>query len=108
MPPPPPPSAGFSSFRWTTTHSVVSSSPAIDAAFCSAVRVTLVGSITPALIRSSYVSVAALYPKPRSRSEEHTSELQSPVHLVCRLLLEKKNTCNNIHLHCKFRCYLLL
>src|SRR5690348_10971409 len=26
-----------------------------------------------------------------SRSEEHTSELQSPVHLVCRLLLEKKN-----------------
>src|SRR5690348_18214514 len=30
--------------------------------------------------------------KPRNaRSEEHTSELQSPVHLVCRLLLEKKN-----------------
>src|SRR5947208_4934090 len=33
--------------------------------------------------------------RPRSkkqiRSEEHTSELQSPDHLVCRLLLEKKN-----------------
>src|SRR5690348_17459247 len=27
---------------------------------------------------------------PADRSEEHTSELQSPVHLVCRLLLEKK------------------
>src|SRR5690348_17578697 len=27
----------------------------------------------------------------RQRSEEHTSELQSPVHLVCRLLLEKNN-----------------
>src|SRR5258708_27083920 len=27
-----------------------------------------------------------------TRSEEHTSELQSPDHLVCRLLLEKKNT----------------
>src|SRR2546429_5306213 len=27
------------------------------------------------------------------RSEEHTSELQSRLHLVCRLLLEKKNTC---------------
>src|SRR2546429_5190763 len=27
----------------------------------------------------------------RSRSEEHTSELQSRLHLVCRLLLEKKN-----------------
>src|SRR5438552_11488491 len=29
---------------------------------------------------------------PLQRSEEHTSELQSPDHLVCRLLLEKKNT----------------
>src|SRR6266487_6652081 len=36
------------------------------------------------------------YSKPSTpragRSEEHTSELQSPVHLVCRLLLEKKKT----------------
>src|SRR5688500_19136727 len=29
-----------------------------------------------------------------SRSEEHTSELQSPCNLVCRLLLEKKNYLN--------------
>src|SRR5258708_27010013 len=29
-------------------------------------------------------------PGSRQRSEEHTSELQSPDHLVCRLLLEKK------------------
>src|SRR5215813_14474322 len=29
-------------------------------------------------------------PRPRRRSEEHTSELQSRPHLVCRLLLEKK------------------
>src|SRR2546422_6791862 len=29
----------------------------------------------------------------RHRSEEHTSELQSRLHLVCRLLLEKKNKC---------------
>src|SRR6516162_164254 len=29
---------------------------------------------------------------PRHRSEEHTSELQSPCNLVCRLLLEKKKT----------------
>src|SRR5437867_9373653 len=40
-----------------------------------------------------------------SRSEEHTSELQSPYDLVCRLLLEKKkktihnnNTCNKYNL----------
>src|SRR5205807_10232805 len=30
-------------------------------------------------------------PPPPVRSEEHTSELQSPCNLVCRLLLEKKN-----------------
>src|SRR5258708_8973245 len=29
------------------------------------------------------------------RSEEHTSELQSPDHLVCRLLLEKNKDCHN-------------
>src|SRR3712207_7114907 len=33
----------------------------------------------------------------RSRSEEHTSELQSRQYLVCRLLLEKKK--NNYHLY---------
>src|SRR2546429_4016427 len=31
-----------------------------------------------------------------SRSEEHTSELQSRLHLVCRLLLEKKKTIHNL------------
>src|SRR5258708_8297598 len=34
-----------------------------------------------------------------SRSEEHTSELQSPDHLVCRLLLEKKKTPHNPKLY---------
>src|SRR5436189_3769781 len=33
---------------------------------------------------------------PSSRSEEHTSELQSPMYLVCRLLLEKKKNKNKI------------
>src|SRR5438309_3943141 len=37
------------------------------------------------------VALDALDPfRARSRSEEHTSELQSQFHLVCRLLLEKK------------------
>src|SRR5256885_16670659 len=31
---------------------------------------------------------------PPMRSEEHTSELQSPCNLVCRLLLEKKKSCD--------------
>src|SRR5690348_18201386 len=34
------------------------------------------------------------------RSEEHTSELQSPVHLVCRLLLEKKKKKRSTHPAC--------
>src|SRR5256885_526957 len=39
----------------------------------------------------SRVQTAAASPYSVSRSEEHTSELQSPCNLVCRLLLEKKN-----------------
>src|SRR5438552_12431087 len=48
------------------------------------------------------------------RSEEHTSELQSPDHLVCRLLLEKKNkamysanryTAYTITHFCRMRAY---
>src|ERR671918_1125077 len=34
-----------------------------------------------------------------ARSEEHTSELQSPCNLVCRLLLEKKNNQSTAHIH---------
>src|SRR5258708_15381454 len=36
-------------------------------------------------------------PGASSRSEEHTSELQSPDHLVCRLLLEKKKNRSSPH-----------
>src|SRR5258708_26116865 len=42
------------------------------------------------------------------RSEEHTSELQSPDHLVCRLLLEKKKTLIKLrtvtHAYCRHQC----
>src|SRR3712207_7113217 len=38
-------------------------------------------------------------PCARPRSEEHTSELQSRQYLVCRLLLEKKNTTSSHVLH---------
>src|SRR2546430_12364010 len=34
--------------------------------------------------------------KDQDQSEEHTSELQSQSNLVCRLLLEKKNTCQTL------------
>src|SRR2546430_12871686 len=39
-----------------------------------------------------YDSLAEAYAKDGQRSEEHTSELQSQSNLVCRLLLEKKQT----------------
>src|SRR2546426_9332170 len=42
-----------------------------------------------------------------ARSEEHTSELQSPCNLVCRLLLEKKNT-SELQSPCNLVCRLLL
>src|SRR3989442_11466892 len=40
-----------------------------------------------------------IWPEDAPRSEEHTSELQSRPHLVCRLLLEKKK--KNQHNHCE-------
>src|SRR2546422_7568162 len=39
------------------------------------------------------------------RSEEHTSELQSRLHLVCRLLLEKKKKKSNTHLRMKNKAH---
>src|SRR5574344_2430096 len=39
---------------------------------------------------TSFVSISDYQASTGVRSEEHTSELQSPDHLVCRLLLEKK------------------
>src|SRR5256885_3388020 len=41
---------------------------------------------------SSSVCCTAWWMRATARSEEHTSELQSPCNLVCRLLLEKKKT----------------
>src|SRR5690242_21579971 len=45
-------------------------------------------------VRGRRLQRAGQGPRP-GRSEEHTSELQSHVNLVCRLLLEKKNTNNH-------------
>src|SRR5207248_6136504 len=60
---------------------------------------TLFRSIPPRLSisRSSSPAIATRRASPpRWRSEEHTSELQSPYDLVCRLLLEKKKKKNDI------------
>ena len=64
MPPPAPPSSGGSAMIASVTRMFL----AIEAAFSSAERVTLVGSMTPALIRSPYSPLAALRPSPAFRS----------------------------------------
>src|SRR5690625_6970082 len=52
---------------------------------CQAVEVVVVEALVQRLVPAVVVTV-------QQRSEEHTSELQSRGHLVCRLLLEKKKT----------------
>src|SRR5438876_5425050 len=54
--------------------------------------------VTPA-VRSAQASSSSSV----LRSEEHTSELQSPVHLVCRLLLEKKKPDAHLGLYPRLR-----
>src|SRR5258708_27270785 len=58
-----------------------SAAPISAFSFCTIARGVPAGANTPPQLE-------------KSRSEEHTSELQSPDHLVCRLLLEKKKRYN--------------
>src|SRR5258708_29479896 len=53
-------------------------------------RVALRLAGLPRVRRRDRAPCPAPAPRRNDRSEEHTSELQSPDHLVCRLLLEKK------------------
>src|SRR4051794_36661796 len=82
------------------THAYVGASPACWSLYGqlpTAFGMTAIGAIIGRLALDTYAVQHPGRPGSRSmqsvavRSEEHTSELQSPVHLVCRLLLEKKN-----------------
>src|SRR6266487_1263473 len=68
--------------------------PSLVAVIVADPAVTLVASPLPSTLATELLELAQVITRPPSavpvRSEEHTSELQSPVHLVCRLLLEKK------------------
>src|SRR5690348_18384119 len=55
---------------------------------CCPTRMHVVRLLAPPLERETHTKDIDF--SSGGRSEEHTSELQSPVHLVCRLLLEKK------------------
>src|SRR5258708_11094304 len=70
-------------FPYTTLFRSIAVAEAVRARFPDGVWfVDLSTIVDPALVDRST----------NHRSEEHTSELQSPDHLVCRLLLEKKKT----------------
>src|SRR5207244_13175009 len=73
---PPPPTSTL--FPYTTLFRSIASSTVPDSIKIRVVAYWVASRRSPTLRRRS------------ARSEEHTSELQSPDHLVCRLLLEKK------------------
>src|SRR2546422_6516080 len=54
------------------------------------------GRIAAAAGKIAIVKAPNMSPGDILRSEEHTSELQSRLHLVCRLLLEKKKDCRDV------------
>src|SRR5437762_8991982 len=56
---------------------------------------TYVAQTTCAHVNHFYKAILGALEFDGPRSEEHTSELQSPMYLVCRLLLEKKKTNND-------------
>src|SRR5690348_17801136 len=89
-----PPNVVFSSTRnsarRTTTPSGDSSSTCTMCTARSSTR-SARSACGTAISESTWKQPASLL-ESSDRSEEHTSELQSPVHLVCRLLLEKKKT----------------
>src|SRR2546422_10230638 len=60
-----------------------------------AMEITLLGGATGLFTSGRARDVAPAWSQ--TRSEEHTSELQSRLHLVCRLLLEKKKINKNNH-----------
>src|SRR5205807_9692141 len=101
-PPPPPPLHSFPTRRSSdlSANSGRASKPRNPQS--SSLRASLARSLavlaplTTTISRSPFCTAEPTSPYPPSlvnpvlRSEEHTSELQSPCNLVCRLLLEKK------------------
>src|SRR2546422_7717498 len=81
-------------FPYTTlfrSHTGTFVGPAGSAGFCSE-------NVGAGSIARKEMRLSRLYTLPPSRSEEHTSELQSRLHLVCRLLLEKKKISHQLTL----------
>src|SRR2546422_8254333 len=56
-------------------------------------------------VSKSAMQVRMSFPASSRRSEEHTSELQSRLHLVCRLLLEKKKRKSSLPVYSSYSGY---
>src|SRR2546422_5579470 len=79
-------------FPYTTLFRSVLPHP--DSPTSPSVSPRRISKLTPSTARTR-----PLRPPKNPRSEEHTSELQSRLHLVCRLLLEKKKKTRQQHQH---------
>ena len=82
-------SSFFSNDTATTEFYTLSLHDALPISTCAAEPVCVVATTADNETPSLFVPVI-VSPFVNDRSEEHTSELQSRLHLVCRLLLEKK------------------
>src|SRR2546422_4927482 len=81
-------------FPYTTLFRSLSGNPLAVAAGLAMLRYLKSHPEVYGQLEARTAAIAASAP----RSEEHTSELQSRLHLVCRLLLEKKKKTPNIHI----------
>src|SRR5690242_21569127 len=91
---------GSTLFPYTTLFRSAASSGAMPMA-----ESTCDAPVTPATQAGPLEAHKPSKSKDPTRSEEHTSELQSHVNLVCRLLLEKKKTKINRYRRKTFRSY---
>src|SRR5207248_10622637 len=82
------PTCGRSPFPTTARQAATSCSPG-TASSCPRARTSATTATPRSTSRARSCSPSATFRRTRIRSEEHTSELQSPYDLVCRLLLEK-------------------
>src|SRR5689334_24858472 len=83
-------------FPYTTLFRSSSAPNSIGFARKQSVTVGL-GTWSTIGLRTCGMAIPFPMPVDWSRSEEHTSELQSQFHLVCRLLLEKKKQMNHLY-----------
>src|SRR5258708_10059050 len=91
-------------FPYTTLFRSPSSAQNVPPSICPGASAGLTASTSSGSSQTAPIPNCACM---ASRSEEHTSELQSPDHLVCRLLLEKKKDNNEDYTnHEEYRTHL--